>query len=134
MTTEPKIELLQFIICRKFKEDSQDHFSATSIVSNLYVPKFPHKLNYLHAVTCWRKDDRFHKEVIEYETEHGDSFKSPHMDIEPAKGSVYFRWHTHQFPHDLVIERATTLTVRVVLDWEVKFQSYIVIEENPKSR
>ncbi len=127
---EPKIELLQFIICRQFKEESQDHFSAASIVSNVYVPKFPHKLDYLHAVTCWRKDSRFHKEVIEYETEYGDTFKSPHMDIEPAKGSVYFRWHAHQFPRELVIQKSTALKIRVVLDWEVKLESYIMVEES----
>ena len=128
----PKIELLQFLICRKFQEKKQDHFAADSIVSNLYVPSFPHRLDYLQAVTCWRKDERFHKEVIEYETEYGDTFKSPHMDIEPEKGSVFFRWHTHQFPNNLIIQKQTILKVRVVLDWKVKLESYIMIEENSR--
>ena len=128
---DSKIELLQFVICKEFREQAQDMFTADSVLSNIYVPSFPHHLNYLHAVTCWRKDNRFHKEVIEYVTDYGDSFKSPHMDIEPAKGSVFFRWHAHQFPTDLVIEKPTMLTVRVILDWEVKFETYVVIEESP---
>ena len=132
MPVEPGIQLLQFVVCKDFQEESQDHFLASSVISNLYVPSFPHALNYLHAVTCWRKDSRFHKEVIEYETDYGASFRSPHMDIEPAKGSVYFRWHAHQFPQELVIEKAATITIRVILDWEVKFQSYIVVEKNPR--
>ncbi len=93
------------------------------------MPLFPYSLDKFHVVTCWRKDERFHKEVIEYETDYGDTFKSPHMDIEPAKGSVLFRWHSHQFPKDLVIKQNAILTVRVMLDWKVLFESYIMIEE-----
>ena len=134
MPKGPQIELLQFVICKEFREESQDNFFAGFVVSNIYVPNFPHTLNYLNAVTCWRKDAKFHKEVIEYETDYGVSFKSPHMDIEPARGSVYFRWHAHQFPAKLIIEKPTKLTVRVILDWETKFESYIVVEEKVKTR
>ena len=125
-----EIQLLQFLICKEFRQDKQDSFVAEDVKSNLYVPSFPYHFDKLHAVTCWRKDSRFHKEVIEYETDYGASVKSPHMDIEPAKGSVLFRWHAHQFPTTLEIERPTILTVRVILDWQVRLESYIMIEEH----
>ena len=128
MSVEPEIELLQFVVCKDFREESQDHFLASSVVSNIYVPNFPHTPNYLHAVTCWRKDSRFHKEVIEYATDYGMSARSPHMDIEPVTDSVVFRWHTHRFPTDLTIEKPTTLTVRVILDGKAIFESYLLIE------
>ncbi len=124
-----QIRLLQFIICKEFRELGQDAFYADAVRSNLYTSSFPYRFDKLHAVTCWRKDERFHKEVIEYATDYGTSVKSPHMDIEPAKGSVFFRWHAHQFPSNFEIEKPTILTVRVILDWEVHFESYIMIEE-----
>ena len=126
-----EIQLLQFLICKEFREEGQDAYFAGLVRSNLYVAEFPCYLNDLHAVTCWRKDNRFHKEVIEYVTDYGKSVKSPHMDIEPAKGSVIFRWHAHQFPTDFAIEKQTVLTVRVILDWEVKFESQLMIEKRP---
>ncbi|PIQ85100.1 MAG: hypothetical protein COV74_10915 [Candidatus Omnitrophica bacterium CG11_big_fil_rev_8_21_14_0_20_45_26] len=131
---ESKIKLLQFLICKKFKEDKQDIFSAEGVYSNLYVPSFPHSFRELQVVTCWRKDERFHKEVIEYETDYGAKAKSPHMDIEPAKDSVIFRWHAHQFPSHFKIEQPAILTVRVVLDWKICFESYIMIEEKRLSK
>lgn len=124
-----QIQLLQFLICKEFREIGPDNFSASTVKSNIYIPKFPQQLNQFHAVTCWRKDGRFHKEVIEYETDYGLNVKSPHMDIEPAKGSVLFRWHAHQFPNSLEIDRPTILKIRVVLDWKTCFESYIMIEQ-----
>lgn len=126
---DTEIKLLQFIICKKFHEKEQDIFSADMVKSNLYVPSFPYYFDEMHAVTCWRKDRRFHKEVIEYTTDYGETVKSPHMDIEPAKDSVLFRWHAHQFPQDLEISQPTLLTIRVILDWEVRFESYLMIEQ-----
>jgi len=125
------MQLLQFLICKEFREQGQDAYIGDLVRSNLYVPEFPFYLSGLHAVTCWRKDERFHKEVIEYATDYGESVKSPHMDIEPAKDSVIFRWHAHQFPTDFAIERPTILTIRVILDWEVKFESQLMIEKKP---
>lgn len=124
-----EIKLLQFVICKQFYEKKQDVFFADTVKSNLYVPSFPYYFDQMHAVTCWRKDSRFHKEVIEYSTDYGESFRSPHMDIEPAKDSVLFRWHAHQFPVDLEISQPTLLTIRVILDWEVHFESYLMIEK-----
>lgn len=128
-TMEREIRLLQFFIAKEFHELKQDSFQAGAVQSNLYVPKFPYYFSKLYAVTCWRKDSRFHKEVIEYATDYGTSLRSPHMDIEPVKDSVLFRWHTHRFPTDFVIERPTTLTVRVILDGLVRFESYLLIEK-----
>lgn len=126
---EQEIGLLQFFICKEFHELKQDSFRAGSVLSNLSVPKFPYYFPRLYAVTCWRKDRRFHKEVIEYATDYGTSVRSPHMDIEPITDSVLFRWHTHRFPADFVIERPTTLTVRVLLDGTVRFESCLLIEK-----
>ena len=126
-----EIELLQFLICKEFRQQKQDTFTADLVQTNLYVRKFPFHLSALYAVTCWRKDSRFHKEVIEYSTDGGASIKSPPMDIEPAKDSVIFRWHTHPFPSDFPIEKPTTLTVRVILDWRECFKSYLLIEKLP---
>jgi len=128
-----KIKLLQFLICERFQAQKRDGYLIEGVRSNLYVPSFPHRLDYLYVVTCWRKDDRFHKEVIEYADEKGQSVRSAHMDIEPRKGNVIFRWHTHRFPGKLVIEKTTTLWVRVILDWELFFESYLLIEKDPAS-
>ena len=127
---ETKIQLLQFIICKDFTQGPNDCYKADMIHSNLYVPKFPFFFEKTFAVTCWRKDTKFHKEVIEYATDYGTETKSAHMDIEPVTNSVFFRWHKHQFPADFAIEKPTLLTVRVVLDWETLFQSYIMIEKH----
>ena len=129
--SEQSIRLLQFFICKDFRHDKQDLYTAEMIHSNLYVPKFPYTLTQTYAVTCWRKDKKFHKEVIEYKTDYGTSLKSPHMDIEPVTNSVLFRWHKHEFPGHLVIEKPALLTVRVVLDWNVHFESYVMIEQAP---
>ena len=126
-----QIQLLQFLICKEFREQGGDAFIADAVKSNIYAPKFPYYFEKLHAVTCWRKDNRFHKEVIEYSTDYGTAVKSHHMDIEPAKGSVVFRWHAHQFPSTFEIEKPTTLTIRVILDWEVLFETYMMIEGQP---
>lgn len=128
---EEKIQLLQFFICEKFEAQKKDGYLVEGARSNIYVPSLPHRLNYLYVVTCWRKDSRFHKEVIEYETDEGFRVKSAHMDIEPMKGNILFRWHTHRFPQQLVIEKNTTLRIRVILDWEVAFESYVLVEKTP---
>lgn len=125
-----EIQLLQFFICKEFRQEKQDHFTAEFIHSNLYVSKFPFRFGKLYAVTCWRKDRRFHKEVIEYATDDGASRRSPHMDIEPVTDSVLFRWHKHVFPTDLPIKKPTVLTVRVILDRRVVFESYLLIEKS----
>lgn len=127
---DKEIQLLQFFICKEFRQERQDHFTAELIHSNLYVPKFPFRFGKTYAVTCWRKDKRFHKEVIEYATDYGTSRQSPHMDIEPVAGSVLFRWHKHVFPTDLRIEKPTLLTVRVILDRRPVFESYLLIEKS----
>ena len=125
-----QIQLLQFIICKDFREEARhDQYQAESVLSNLYAPKFPLSLENLCAVTCWRKDKRFHKEVIEYETSDGSKHKSPPMDIEPITSHVLFRWHKHIFPGTLTLAEPTILTIRVILDWEIKFQTYIMIEK-----
>ena len=126
-----EIQLLQFLVCREFRQTKQDAFVAEMVQTNFYVPKFPFYFDKLFAVTCWRKDTRFHKEVIEYATDYGTSVRSPHMDIEPVRDSVVFRWHTHPFPGDFVIERPTLLTVRVILDWKEHFKSYLLMEQLP---
>jgi len=123
------IRLLQFFICKDFQQTRQDGYRAEMLHSNFYVKKFPHHFDKIFAVTCWRKDKRFHKEVLEYSTDYGASVRSPHMDIEPVTDSVIFRWHKHQFPSTLTIEKPTVLTIRVILDWKVRFESYILIEK-----
>lgn len=130
---EQSIQLLQFLICKEFVQAPNDCYQADLVHSNIYVPKFPYYFPKTFAVTCWRKDKKFHKEVIEYSTDYGTSTKSPHMDIEPITNSVYFRWHKHQFPSDFAIEKPALLTVKVVLDWKVMFESYIMIEQHPNS-
>ena len=125
-----EIQLLQFFICKEFRQEKQDRFTAEFIHSNLYTPKFPFHFGKIYAVTCWRKDRRFHKEVIEYATDYGVSRRSPHMDIEPVTDSVLFRWHKHTFPTDLKIQKPTVLTVRVILDRRPVFESYLLIEKS----
>ena len=124
-----EIRLLQFFICRDFENQKQDGYQASLIQSNMLVPDFPYYFDQLLAVTCWRKNQRFHKEVIEYMTEDGKSLRTPHMDIEPAKGSVIFRWHKHPFPADFPIEKPMLLTIRVILDWKTHFETYLLIEK-----
>lgn len=126
MTNE--IQLLQFFICKEFRQQKQDCYGAEMIHSNFYVAKFPYNFDKLYAVTCWRKDARFHKEVIEYATDYGTSTRSAHMDIEPVTDTVFFRWHKHQFPTNFAIMKPAILTVRVILDWKVQFESYMMIE------
>lgn len=124
-----QIRLLQFFICSQFHQEKQDSFKAEGLKSNLYVSRFPHRFRQLYAVTCWLKDKRFHKEVVEYATDYGASVRSPHMDIEPVTDSVLFRWHTHRFPDDFPIEKPTILTVRVFLDGRAVTESYLLIEK-----
>ncbi len=128
---EGTIQLLQFLICKEFRQQKQDSYNAELVHSNLYAPRFPFSPGHLYVVTCWRKDERFHKEVIEYSTAYGATQRSPHMDIEPVTDSVIFRWHKHVFPADFVIKEPTLLTVRVILDWKVHFESYLLIEKSP---
>lgn len=128
---EDQIQLLQFFLCREFRQDRQDEYTAERIQSNLYAPRFPFSLGTLCAVTCWRKDKRFHKEVIEYAADYGESIRSPHMDIEPITSSVLFRWHKHLMPAHFVIKKPTTLTVRVILDRRTVFESCLLIEKTP---
>ena len=123
-----EIQLLQFFFCQEFRQKKQDLFSADGLVTNLFVAKFPYYFKQLYAVTCWRKDPRFHKEVLEFATGYGTSIRSPHMDIEPLRGSIFFRWHTHRFPPEFAIEKPTTLTVRVILDRKAVFETYLLIE------
>jgi hypothetical protein len=123
-----KIKLLQFLICEKFSQQKNDGYLAELVRSNLTLPQFPAFLNDLYVVTCWRKDERFHKEVIEYATDYGTSVRSPHMDIEPVRDSVLYRWHTHHFPVDFSIEKPTLLKIRVILDGEAQFESHLLIE------
>ena len=124
-----EIRLLQFLICKEFTQEEQDTYQAQSIHSNLHVVKFPYRFGKAYVVTCWRKDKRFHKEVIEYETDYGASWRSPHMDIEPVANTVLFRWHKHPFPPQLTIEKPTTLIVRVILDRKSVFETYVLIEQ-----
>ena len=128
---QDEIRLLQFFICKEFRQEKQDCYTADSVLSNIFVLKFPYSPDTLYAVTCWRKDKRFHKEVIEYSTDYGASFKSPPMDIEPVTDSVLFRWHKHLFPPDFEIEKPAILTVRVILDWKVLLESYVMLEQAP---
>lgn len=124
-----EIQLLQFLICREFRQSRQDGYTAELVHSNVFTPRFPFNFEKTYAVTCWRKDKRFHKEVIEFSTEGGPTLRTEPMDIEPVTSSVLFRWHKHPFPADLVIERPTLLTVRVILDWKIQFESYVMIEK-----
>jgi hypothetical protein len=125
------IQLLQFMICKSFEQGEQDAYKADLVRSNLYVPSFPYRFDGLYAVTCWRKDKMFHKEVIEYSTANGQTLKTPPMDIEPVTSSVLFRWHKHAFPPDLEIKEDGLLHIRVSLDWKVNFESYLMIEKRP---
>ena len=127
MTDE--IQLLQFLICHDFRQEKQDAFTAERVHSNIYVPSFPYHFPQMYAVTCWRKDKRFHKEVIEYQTDYGESLRTPPMDIEPITDSVLFRWHKHLFPQEMAIQKPCMLTIKVILDWQVTFESYIMIEQ-----
>lgn len=124
-----RIQLLQFFVCKDFQQGKQDYYTAALVHSNLTVPHFPYYFDQIYAVTCWRKDERFHKEVIEYSTDYGTSTRTPHMDIEPITDSVLFRWHKHPFPKDFAIEKPTLFTLRVILDWKVLFESYLLIEK-----
>lgn len=126
-----KIQLLQFMICRDFESGEQDCYTAQAIQSNLHVPSYPYHFDQLYAVTCWRKDKMFHKEIIEYATHDGGVIKTPPMDIEPVTSSVLFRWHKHAFPADLEIKEDSFLHIRVILDWKVMFESYLMIEKRP---
>jgi hypothetical protein len=126
-----KIALHQFMICENFSTLADDGYVAKGIRSNLYVPSFPYSFLNLFVVTCWRKDERFHKEVIEYAFEDEPVIRTPHMDIEPITNQVIFRWHTHKLPPELVIPREGTLKIRVVLDWQVLFESYLLVEKRP---
>lgn len=129
-----EIRLLQFMICKRFEPGEQDCYTANQVQSNLHVPAFPYRFDKLYAVTCWRKDKMFHKEVIEYATDDGQIIKTPPMDIEPVTSSVLFRWHKHAFPADLVIKKDGLLHIRVILDWKVNFGSYLMIEKTPGAR
>lgn len=124
-----EIQLLQFFICREFSSHQHDSYLGESVLSNLYVPSFPYRFEQLYAVTCWRKDRRFHKEVIEYETADGRKARSAHMDIEPVTNSVLFRWHKHRFPPDFPVQQSGHLTVRVILDGKTLWETYILVEQ-----
>jgi len=124
----PQIQLLQFFVCQEFRQKKQDFFEAEGLQTNLYVPKFPFHFRELYAVTCWLKDRRFHKEVIEYTTEDGRTARSPHMDIEPLEGSVLYRWHTHRFPTDFPVGRPGRISLHVILDRKPVFESHLLIE------
>lgn len=128
MKDNQKIQLLQFLICKEFKTGKQDTYMGEHIQSNFYVPTFPCTLDHLHAVTCWRKDTRFHKEVIEYSIDDGKTIKTPPMDVEPIRDSVLFRWHKHRFPTELTITKDTLVHIKVILDWKIYLESHILIE------
>ncbi len=126
-----KIQLLQFMICKDFEPGSQDCYNAQLVQSNFHVAAYPYRFDQLYAVTCWRKDKMFHKEVIEYATSDGRIIKTAPMDIEPVTSSVIFRWHKHAFPADLEVTEDSLLHVRVILDWKIHFESYLMIEKKP---
>ena len=130
-SVEKNAQLLQFLICKEFREAGQDRFSAESIHSNIYTSEFPVSLDEFYVVTCWQKDEKFHKEVIEYQTDYGAPIRTPHMDIERITDSVLFRWHKHPFPAHFMIEKPTLLTIRVILDTKPLFESHILIEKKP---
>ncbi len=121
------------MICKDFEPGEQDAYQAGMVRSNLHVPAYPYRFDKLCAVTCWRKDKMFHKEVIEYLTEDGRIFKTAPMDIEPVTSSVLFRWHKHAFPPGLEIKEDGLLHLRVVLDWKVHFESYLMIEKSARA-
>ena len=129
-----KIKLLQFMVCKDFESGEQDGYKADQVRSNLYVPTFPYHFDHLYAVTCWRKDTMFHKEVIEYELPDGQVIKTPPMDIEPVTSSVLFRWHKHAFPKNLAVKENSLLHIRVILDWKVCWESYLMIEKHPGAK
>lgn len=126
-----KIALHQFILCENFSVLADDGYNAKGVRSNLYVQAFPYRFENLYVVTCWRKDGRFHKEVIEYGFEDETLFRTAHMDIEPVTSQVLFRWHTHKIPPEVVLPHEGTLKIRVVLDWQVLFESYLLVEKRP---
>lgn len=126
-----KIQLLQFMICKDFEPGLQDCYNAQLVQSNFHVASYPYRFDHLYAVTCWRKDKMFHKEVIEYSTDDGVIVKTAPMDIEPVTSSVIFRWHKHAFPANLEIKEDSLLHIRVILDWKVHFESYLMIEKKP---
>lgn len=126
---ENDAKLLQFLVCREFSEAKQDQFAAEAVCSNIYAARFPCIPKGLYVVTCWRKDRKFHKEVIEFETAYGASIRTPHTDIEPITNSVLFRWHKHPFPDNFTVEEPTTLTIRVILDNKVRFESHLLVEK-----
>jgi hypothetical protein len=128
MENEP-IQLLQFFVCEDFEFDAEDGYKAEKIRSNLYVASFPAALDQLYVVTCWKKDQRFHKEVIEYQFENEPVIKTPHMDIEPVTNHVLFRWHKHRFPSNLEVKKDSLLHIRVILDWDKKWETYLMIEK-----
>ncbi|OQA57176.1 MAG: hypothetical protein BWY42_00695 [Candidatus Omnitrophica bacterium ADurb.Bin277] len=123
------IRLLQFMICRSFDSGPQDTYKADGLLSNIHVPSFPHHFDRIYAVTCWRKDRKFHKEVLEYELPDGQLVKTSPMDIEPVTNSVLFRWHKHAFPPSLVVKENSLLHIRVILDWKPHWETYIMIEK-----
>ncbi len=127
--TKASIQLLQLFVCQEFETKARDCYLANAIQSNLVVPKFPAGLPDLYLVTCWRKDSRFHKEVIEYIPEKQKPVRTPHMDIEPACDSILFRWHKHRFPSDLILQNPGILTLRVFLDGHMQFETYLLVEQ-----
>jgi hypothetical protein len=127
-----EIRLLQFVVCKEFREEKQDHFNARGVHSNIAVTKFPTSLPGHCVVTCWRKDKKFHKELVEFETADGTKTRTPHTDVEPVTDTVMFRWHKHAFPRDLVIKAETLLTIRVILDNRAQFETYILVEKKFK--
>lgn len=124
-----EIKLLQCLVCKEFREQGQDQYAAQGVLSNIHVPEFPYHPANLYVVTCWQKDKRFHKEIIEYSTAEGQTVRSVHTDIEPATNSIVFRWHKHPFPGHLAIEKPTVLTIRVFLDWKMHFETSLLIEK-----
>lgn len=125
-----EIKLLQCLVCKEFRQQGHDQYTAQGVLSNLNVPEFPCQLSNLYVVTCWQKDKRFHKEVIEYVTADGKTVRSAHTDIEPATNNIIFRWHKHPFPAQLTIEESSVLTIRVILDWKVYFETCLMVEKN----
>ncbi len=126
-----EIKLLQCLVCKEFRQQGHDSYVAQGVLSNLYTARFPFHPSQLYVVTCWKKDKRFHKEVIEYALPDGHTIRSVHTDIEPATNSVIFRWHKHPFPAQLTIAEPAVLTIRVILDWKVCFETCLMIEKTP---
>ncbi|HOE69129.1 MAG TPA: hypothetical protein PLH16_05720 [Candidatus Omnitrophota bacterium] len=123
------IRLLQFMVCREFSDGPRDCYDAKACLSNLHVPSYPYRFEKIYAVTCWRKDRKFHKEVLEYGLPDGQLVKTAPMDIEPVTSSVLFRWHKHAFPSGLVIREDSLLHIRVILDWKPLWETYIMVEK-----